>query len=130
MNSNSEPVNPRMISRAAISSCDRSRKAFIGFQSQSFVFESRHPSPLNKLISRAVHGHQISGAGRVRFKFLAKPEDMIVHCPSRRVILITPYLAEKFLARNDPSRGGRGVKNRLDGHKFAKLPHKTTVFVR
>src|SRR5881394_2329082 len=25
---------------------------------------------------------------------------------------------------------GRGVKNRLDGHKFAKLPHKTTVFVR
>src|SRR5205807_8357679 len=24
----------------------------------------------------------------------------------------------------------RGVKNRLDGHKFAKLPHKTTVFVR
>src|SRR5207248_11071754 len=22
----------------------------------------------------------------------------------------------------------RGVKNRLDGHKFAKLPHKTTVF--
>src|SRR5437016_5601085 len=26
--------------------------------------------------------------------------------------------------------GPRGVKNRLDGHKFAKLPHKTTVFVR
>src|SRR5439155_23889198 len=24
----------------------------------------------------------------------------------------------------------RGVKNRLDGHKFAKLPDKTTVFVR
>src|SRR5207244_5189782 len=98
-------VNPRMISRSTIRSSDRSRKAFIWFQSQSFVFESRHPSPLNKLISRAVHGHQISGAGRVRFKFLAKPEDMIVHCPSRRVILITPYLVEKFLARNDPSRG-------------------------
>src|SRR6266480_1292239 len=28
------------------------------------------------------------------------------------------------------SPGCRGVKNRLDGHKFAKLPHKTTVFVR
>jgi site-specific recombinase XerD len=28
------------------------------------------------------------------------------------------------------TRFGRGVKNRLDGHKFAKLPHKTTVFVR
>src|SRR5437879_1520893 len=28
------------------------------------------------------------------------------------------------------SRRSRGVKNRLDGHKFAKLPHKTTVFVR
>src|SRR5207302_10656129 len=63
------------------------------------------------------------GGAAGAYAFPLSEQGYVVH-------LIDPVEIHLEQAKARSTSSGRGVKNRLDGHKFAKLPHKTTVFVR
>ena len=57
-----------------------------------------------KLVTCAVEGSKMHRVRRVILQFLPQLEDMVVHGPSRRIILVAPNLIQKFFTRNDAFR--------------------------
>src|ERR1700730_4977591 len=51
-----------------------------------------------------MHRQKVLGVGGIGLKLLPKTEDMVVNCPSRRIVFISPDLIEKFFSRNDRVR--------------------------
>src|SRR5579862_1724854 len=58
----------------------------------------------DKLISHAVYGAEMYGAGRIFLQFLAKLENVVVDRASGGIVLVAPNFVEQFVAANDPIR--------------------------
>src|ERR1700752_2293257 len=98
MKKSSEPVRPRMISRAAMKSCDRSRNVVMERQAFSLYDCSGSGASRRKFVSGAVHGHQKTRRGRIRLQLLAQAKHVIVDGSGGGIILIAPDLVEQFFA--------------------------------
>src|ERR1700730_154508 len=54
-----------------------------------------------------MHRQEVTRGGGIRFKLLPKTQDMIVNCPGRRVVFISPDLIKKFFSRHHSVRQSR-----------------------
>src|SRR5215469_11154776 len=70
-----------------------------------------------------MNGQKKPRGRRIGFELLPQAKDMIVHRSGRRVILVSPYLVQELLTRNDPAgRGGQVLQ------KFELLRRQSNGF--
>src|SRR5271166_5284929 len=50
----------------------------------------------HEFISGTVHGEKVSRIGRIWFKFLAQPKNVVINGAGRGVVLISPHLIQKY----------------------------------
>src|SRR5580692_8913606 len=79
-----------------------------------------------------MHRQKVLGIGGIGLKLLSKTENVVVHCPSRWVVFISPDLIEKLFSRNDPVRRAREKLQQLEflGRECKPLPRARCFHAR
>jgi hypothetical protein len=51
-----------------------------------------------------MHGLEVNGMGRIRLKFLTKPQNVVIDCASGGIVFKAPDLVQEFVPRDNPPR--------------------------
>src|SRR5215467_2209009 len=92
-----EPVSAQMMSTVAINSGVRSGMWAMLNRSVSIVRGLRCIE--NELVAGTVYGQEILRVRRVRLKLLPQAEDMVVHGPAGRIVLVAPDFVQQRVSR-------------------------------
>src|SRR2546430_745578 len=67
------------------------------------------PALGNEFVTNPMHGSEVNGMHRVRFKFLSQFQNVVVNSAGTRIVVVAPYFIQEFVPR-DYSPGIRDKK--------------------